>query len=527
MQPGSKISPNPRRFLAMALGGLISLTVCCLAIPATVLAERFQPAPQQPPTIVPVGTGGKAYFLLGAEPLTFELRGPGTLTGYVRVHFEENETEAKTGRVILLGLVGVPATTNLTFQPSATTRYTDERPGRPSAGQRVEWAIPEGEHSLIFYGDCTDGSDIFLTPYYDGPPQSQETMALVQPEAVQPAKKKRTSRYSFRGQVGLEFAYDSNFLGLSDDYIDEWRYGLYPEKFKNSTVDDFVVSPSIDGEVRRRFLGMGQTRLRAKAQHWQYTNNPIKNNQEFDFYLRQYFGSSKSVELYYTYAPEQYIRMLSDRAPFTPAEDPIVWDEFRFTKNVFGLAYRHRASRRISLKLNLEKNLRYYNQTFIENDIDASEIRGTIYLDPHRSWNFSADYSYEYAKARAVDSVGETPETSDDSDGTYERDLYRLGITWKPRFLRKLIDRVDLSGLLMLYYFPTEKELFDDPYHAGRKDTVYKVSLGFERRLNKQLTVDVSGRYTVRTVDSPWPGDITLDKDYDKYRIWVGFAYKL
>jgi len=520
-------SPTPRgtghkTFTCVLVGILLILApgaICHAQV-------RYIPAPNEAPTLVPVGADGKPYVRLSATPVTYQLVGPGTLTGYARVHFAEGETEPKPGRVILLGIVGTTAVNELTFKPSRSTLYTDARPGQPSGGQKLEWEIPAGEHTLVFNGDSADGSEIFLLLYYAGPEQAAGSVSRLEAQVAKKPEAK-PQRYSVRGLFGLDLIYDSNFLGLSDDYIDDWRTGLYPEEFKNRTVDDFIVSPSLDIEVRRQYIGLGQTRLRGRATMWYYSANHIKHNQQYDFFLRQYLGRGKNLELYYSYAPEQYIRMLSDRPPFTPGEDPSVYKEFRFTKNVLGMAYRHRASRTISLKLVIEKNLRYYNRPFIENDINATEVRGTLYWNALGNLNFSFDYSYEYAAAKAVDSVLETPETSDDSDGTYERDLYRLGITWRPRFLRPLFNRADLSGLLMLYYFPTEKELFEDPFHSGRKDTVYKISLSFERRLNSRLTVNIAGRYTERTVDSPWPGDITLDKDYDKYRIWLGFAYKL
>jgi len=504
---------------------VIMITMALLSGLVPTALARYQPQPLETPTVVPVGDPGKEYMLLGEQPLTFKLQGPGVLSGFARVHFMAGETDPKPGRVIMLGVVGTQATTELVFKPSGKSQYSDGRPGSPSGGRRVEWLIPEGEHTVMYHGDCADGSAIFLILYYEGPGQEKASESV----ATQVVKEERDkpSRYSTRTSMGMDFIYDSNYLGLSEDYIDQWHTGDYPYKFRMRTVDEFILAPWLNVELRARYFGMGRTSFRFKLQHWQYTHNPIKNNQQFDFYLRQFVGSGKSLELSYFYAPEQYIRELSDRAPFTPAEDPVIWHAFNFTKNVLAVAYRHRLSRQISVKLILEKNLRYYNQPFIENDIDASEIRGTLYWSPHRRWQFSVDYSYEHAKARAIDTTGETAETSDDSDATYDRDLYRLGITWRPQFLKKLVDRIDASGLVMLYYYPTDKELFEDPFHAGRTDNVYKVSLGFERRILRSVTLDLAGRYTVRTVDSPWPGDITLDKDFTKYRIWLGLTYRL
>ncbi len=499
----------------------ILLAALLAAAPAG--AARYEPQPQQTPTLVPVGTTAKQYLLLGSEPLTFRLLGPGELSGYARAHFAAEETAAKEGRVILMGLPGVPATVNLEFKPSRKGGYADGRDGRPSSGRRLAWQVPEGEHVVEIRGDCPDGADIFVVLYYDGPPQPG-----VKPAVAAPAKKKSSrSRYSFHQKVGLDFIYDTNFLGNSDDYLADWHAGIDPEKFIMNTEDDLVLAPSIDLEVRRQFFACGQTRLRAKIKHWEYLSNPIKNNMEFNYYLRQYVGKGRSLEFSYFYSPEQYIRQLGDREPYTPAEDPSKVLQFRFTKNVLALTYRHKFNKKLSGTLILESNLRYYNQPFIENDVNCKEVRSVLYWSFHKRWRLQADYCYEFAAARARDTVEETIPTSDDSDGTYHRDLYRLGFRWKPPFLKKIVSQIDLSGLLMLYYYPTDKSLFEDPFHAGRFDKVYKVTFEVRRKLSKDLSAKLGTRYTERTVDSPWPGDITLDKDYTKHRVWVSFTYNL
>jgi hypothetical protein len=210
-----------------------------------------------------------------------------------------------------------------------------------------------------------------------------------------------------------------------------------------------------------------------------------------------------------------------------PEEDPSLYKSFCFTKNTLALTYRQRLSRALSTKLILENNLRYYNRPFLENDIDAWEVRGVVYWNMHKRWRLQLDYSYEDGRALGLDEIGETIKNSDNSDASYTRDLFRLGVTWKPNLPYRLVDSVGLSGLLMLYYYSTEKDLFADPYHSGRKDQVTKLTIELRRKLSKLISADWGIRFTQRTVDSPWPGDVALDKDYDKYRTWLGLTYKL
>ena len=204
----------------------------------------------------------------------------------------------------------------------------------------------------------------------------------------------------------------------------------------------------------------------------------------------------------------------------------MVYNQFRFTRNVLALTWRQRISRKLSTKLLVETNRRYYNQAFIENDIEAWEVRARVSWRPFRKWKLDLDYSYENARGRAVDQPGETPETSNNGDPSYIRDLYRVGITHGPKLKKLFFHQVQFVALYMDYYYPTQRDLFEDPFHVGRRDQVYKFTLTFRRYLSKQLYVDIAGRYSQRIVTSPYYGDVSLDKDYDQRRVWVAFNYR-
>ncbi len=186
----------------------------------------------------------------------------------------------------------------------------------------------------------------------------------------------------------------------------------------------------------------------------------------FDYGVRHFFGSGNSLEFSYQYAPEQYIRELSDRSPLVPPSDDLLWEEFRYTRNVFFLTWRQKLSKKISLKLVANRSLRYYNQPFMENDIKDLGLRGTLYWSVHRNWRITADYGYTDAPARGADEVGELVEFSDNSDPSYNRDLYQVDVRWRPRFAEKLFRYVSLRGQHQAYWFTSSKELLDDPYHV-------------------------------------------------------------
>ena len=340
-------------------------------------------------------------------------------------------------------------------------------------------------------------------------------------------KSRRASGWRWSGTAGLELIYDDNFLRYSDDYLADFASGLYPYKFKIDQPDCHILAPSLEVMARRRLWSAGDTRLRFKVKRWQYLEESIKTNTAFWYSVRQYLPGRRSVELMYSYAPEQYIRQLSDRPPTLAPSDPLTWREFRYTRNVFTLVWRQPLRRGLNGKLQLNRTLRYYNRPFMENDTWVWNVRGTLYWRVSRAVRLTLDYGYDDASARGYDEVGETRDTSDDSDPSYKRDLYQVEVAWSPRRWRRLFRKVAVRGQYQVYWFTSRKTLEEDPFHVGRRDDVWSVQATLEHTLRRGAVLQVGYRYTRRTADSPWRGDIAEDKDYEQNRWWMGITYRL
>ncbi len=476
------------------------------------------------PETIPVGKAGKAYLVVSNQPVQIPIIGPGKLTGYARVAFAPGETDAKSGVLTLGGIAGIPGTLPFEFKTSARAVYGDARPGTPSGGRKITVSIPDGVFTLSVHGEATDGSPVFTILYYDGPSQPA-VPGLAREEDESPRK----SPWSFRKKFGLQFMYDDNITTVSDEDLIEFQSGINasgelsdPNKFMLKTYDDFIVSPSLDVEARRKFFSCGQTRFRVKVQPYLYTTNHIKHNYDSHYYLRQYVGKGKSLEAYYGYAPEQYIRQLgSDGDPFLDED----WSrkEFRFTRNVANITYRQTINKKLSVKVLYEINKRYYNLGFVENDIDAWEVRGNLAWKAHKALRFNFDYSYEDGPSRARNQTTETRLNADESDPSYKRDLYRAGVSWKPKFLKKLVSSIDFAFLFMDYYYTSERY---DNFNFGRHDKIYKGTLSVGRKLSKKVSMTAAARYTERTVESPG-ASLTVDKPFDQRRYWIAFNISL
>lgn len=348
---------------------------------------------------------------------------------------------------------------------------------------------------------------------------------LGRPGAAIPAAQ-QASPWDLRPSAGLRFVYNDNILTASDDEIEDFELGLHPDYYAHESTDDLVISPMIQLEARRDLVSWGETRIRGRIRSWLYANNPIKNNHDFDFYLRQYFGRSKSLELYLHAAPEQYIRQLTDRTPLQDPADPIERKEFRFQRNIWHLNWRQRLTDDLDGSVVFERNYRYYNRPFLENDIEAWELRGSLSWDVNDWIALAGDYSFEDGNGRGIDMEGETIETSNDSDPSYERDLYRIEIQLDAPLLERWVDRVDFVALYMDYYYTTDKLLVEDPYHVGRRDEYTKFTIETQRRISRPLTAQAAVRRTERVTTSPWEGDLTTDKAFVQWQYWIDLTYR-
>ncbi len=476
---------------------------------------------------VKIGSSAKSYFAVSNTPVIIPVQGPGTISGYARIPLESGAENSVAGTLHYLGIPGPTVDLPFEFKPSRRSTYTEPgRDGVPSSGRKVKILVPAGTFNLQFTATTANSQPMLLVLYFDGPSQPDLPGLTAINSTKKTARKKKGKGWSFKNAAGIDFLYNDNILSNGPAYMEDFITGSYPWKFKTESNDDLVIATSLDLEARKKLLSWGQSRFRFKVKRFTYTHNPIKTNIDFHFYVRQFFGKTKSLELYAHFSPEQFIRMLSDRPPYGNFDIPIQWQEFRFQRNVWNVTWRQKMTKKITGKFLFEKNYRYYNQAFMENDIEAWEVRGNIAYKFNKTFRLNLDYSYENATGRGRDTAAETPETSNNGDSSYERDLYRIGLTIKPSFTRKFVQVFDASFLFMDYYYTTQRPLAEDPFHVGRNDRYYKTTLSLSRKISKPLTLKAAVRRTERVVYSPWDGDITIDKDFTQWMYWINMTYR-
>jgi hypothetical protein len=405
---------------------------------------------------------------------------------------------------------------------------------RTGVGTRCFWAATRGGLLLLALAFGAHGAEL-LPPSHVSPagaapvwrPGPGEPIRPVALEAARPSRKRsRKSRLRFKGSFYLEVVYDDNIIHYSDDYLDDFRHGRYPYKFRIETYDDLILAPRLTLEAQTRGLWRRKLTVRLRYTLWRYYRNTFKTNEAYSVRLRQYVGKRDYLEVSAYHAPMAYIRELPDRPPFTPRSVPIEWKPFKYAYNSLSLLYYHRFSAAMSATVRLGRVMRFYNRPFLEND--NWEWNGEVGINRRisRRLRVAFKYRYSHADARGYDTVGETKATSDDSDPSYERDSYELtfyvyprGSLWKTRLLT-------LRFQYQPYFFISKKPLHEDPFHTGRKDEIYRITLEADSRpLWGPASFSLGYRFTKRVTHSPWKGDIAEDKDYEENRLWLGIDY--
>jgi hypothetical protein len=394
---------------------------------------------------------------------------------------------------LLLGPGRAPADTNPENAPPAqadTARTTRHRASRSSGDQSVKRSVPK--------------------------------------EAAK-AKPRTLGPFTVTGSFDFQAIYDDNIFRYSNVNLLRWRKGDYrPGEFDLDTYDDLILSPRLNLNLTTKLVRAQEAAIRLSYIRWQYASNPAKSNESWAVRLRQRFSSSSFTEIGYTFAPMALIRPLGDRAPFDPFSTVAYgYYPFRSTRNAFSLALQGRPQKRLTLRLEGGRVIRYYNQRFIENDNWEWNAAAGGNLAVSRSLKVNLKYTYSRVLARGADTVGETRQTSDDGDPSYKRDLYQAGWTLTPRRAVWVFNVWDIFGQYQAYYFTSKRAYWDDPTHVGRKDEVWagETSLG-TRPVWGPVTLELGYRYATRSSSSGAVGaNLEEDKNYHNNRVWLGMSY--
>ncbi len=344
------------------------------------------------------------------------------------------------------------------------------------------------------------------------------------------SKKKPPPPVQFSGAFALRVVYDDNIIHYSEEDLDEFETGPTPGKYSITTAGDWIVRPRLDLTLKSRALTGKKLEFLARFSSWRYVENGVKNNESVYLRLKHPGFGKDNFQLAFYHAPEAYLRNFRDREAFMPRSTPLAYTNFSYTSTSLGLAYWKKITSKVSGKLELKRGWRYYNRPFMENDNWEWRIGGYLEWRFVKPLKIRGEYLYSNDEARGADAVGEDASNSNDGDGSYERDSFKLALTWYVPKSPLRLKQVAVSSQYQAYYFTSERPPDEDQYHVGRKDEMYRYEVtGSTRKVWKSASLEGGYRYTIRDSSAPFEtGDgegIDEDKDYTDNRFWVGVNY--
>ena len=488
------MSRNARAVLASSTLVVLLLS----ALPA--LAARVVTVEAPEPVELEISGRTYSYFPLTAgSPLSFIIEGPAVFEPILRWRFEG---EAPGVDIDVVFTLDGRAMWHQVFKPWAGGAGYPARPDwRGGRAVRVPLDIPVGEHTVELRLAAPELGVLDVNP-------------VVRDPDVLPW------RLAWRGELGV--AYDSNIFRYSDTDVDDFLDGWHEEKYQAEYVDDVRIDPSLDLSFVREEPGRRTTELRFSADARLAMINSEKSfaklavraketRTRFAYLLAEYYG-----------IPSYHVRYLWDA-------DVEVGDAYRscdYRKHSVRLEAGSDRSLPVDLIGRLKYDYKGYNQSFVEYDSDTWTAGVVAVVRPVRGVRVDLGYALRKLTALGYDEVGETPETSDDSDVSYEQDEYSLKVRWDVGRVRDVPTVLTFGVRLAERFYQTVKSAEDDPYHAGREDTYWTFSGRSAHELGDGVTLEAFYEHRRRSSESDFVDELGLSKDYTADRVGIRLIYE-
>jgi hypothetical protein len=474
---------------------------CILAL-LSVLAPGAGGAKKLVPdgAVVPVAVeiSGKLYQyypVTAKQPLFITVEGPASFDAIARWQFEGSDRP-----------VDVEVELSLDGEPRARHVFRAV-PGKASYPERP-WALAGRAEHLALDDGVPAGPHVIR-------------IALVRP-AIGVLGVNPLSTPVARGKLRLlgrtEFgaSYDSNIFRYSDADVDDFLDGLRPDRFPIESVDDLRIEPGFSLSLVREEPGVRSTALAVGADFRLATVNGEKSFGRLSASLRERRNGRAYLSLEYVAIPNYHVRHIWD------ADAPAGGSPYRscdFGKQGFGVEVGSDRSLPIDLAARWKYEAYRYDPDFVEYDARVSTAGLRAILRPRAGLRLDLGYALRQSVAKGYDEAGETRDTSDESDTSYDEDEYELRARWEAGRLWGRDTVLWLRGRLARRFYLTEKSRIEDPYHAGRDDTYVTVGAGIEARLSSAATVEVFLERRTREANSDAVPDIGSTKDFGANRI--------
>jgi len=343
------------------------------------------------------------------------------------------------------------------------------------------------------------------------------------------AQKKENNKPKWSVGLSVKPTYDDNILKYSDKYLDRFVNNEDEGRFHISSYDDIMVGYSADISFTDTFIGDLKSIIGAGIDYNEYLNNSIKSWFKYEINFRQYIHGSTSFRVSYSFIPKFYIRHFrdddwTDYYGYIPA----TFQAYEFSKDSYDFWIQHYLFKPTRLRLYFSYFKYFLDANNTEYDSDDLLYGLRIYQKITNDLSFDVAYRFITSDARGYDSAGETKETSDDVDATFEEHQYAIGIDYDLPEIFNLRNSISLSAQYLRRFYQTDHPLEIDEIHAGRHDYNYRIYLNYEIKVFSNLSVTAFVNWIYRDSDTSAEANreyLSDEKDYNQYQTGLKFSY--
>ncbi|MEA3443414.1 MAG: hypothetical protein U9R19_01665 [Bacteroidota bacterium] len=343
-------------------------------------------------------------------------------------------------------------------------------------------------------------------------------------------KKSKKKNKNWEIELGISSFYDNNVLKYSEKYLYRFDHGQDEGRFHINTYDDFIINPSFQATYTFRVFGKLKSKINGSFNRKIYTVNDIKSWNYFSLGFSQYLKKGGSFKLYYSHIPNFYIRHFRDNdwvdvVGYTPE----AFQPMGFAKDSYGFWYKRKFIKNTQIKLSFSYLKYFYNEHFTEYDCNNLVYEIKLYQPVHKKIKLSFAYQFVISDAKGHDEEHETRDGSDDSDGSYNEDLFIFGFNWTmPRYFNHY-NKFDLQCRVQKRYFSSKHYLELDPTHAGRIDDNIRLYATYYIKLSKELKLSVFYNHYFRESNTSAEANkiyLSNEKNYSQYQLGLKINYQ-
>ncbi len=342
-------------------------------------------------------------------------------------------------------------------------------------------------------------------------------------------KKKKKKHQNLEIVFGLASTYDNNILKYSTKYLERFINNEDEGRFHINAYDDIIVNPTLSSSYTFKLFGKRKSKINLDLSTKKYIVNNIKSFSSFTIGFRQYITKRASFKLYYSYIPSFYIRHFRDEDwvdvyGYTPES----FVPMGFSKDSYNFWVQNTFFKNTRIMFSMAYLKYYYNEHFIEYDSKNMAYGLKLYQPVTNKIKIIAGYQFVSSDAKAFDEIGETKETSDDSDGSYLEDIFIIGLNYKLPRIHKMSNYFDIDCRIQKRYFSSTHYLEIDPTHAGRVDDNYRIYSKYTIRLNKKYKLTAFYNYLYRSTTTLAEENVEYlsnEKDYKQFQVGLKLTY--